>query len=71
MDGEAGLVSAERWSYHYFMRDEDQQGDPNLYSEECYAKSLNKVVCTGSYIFFKYSFVDTPLNTLNSYLFLL
>lgn len=67
MDGEAGLVSAERWSYHYFMRDEDQQGDPNLYSEEYHAKSLNKVVCAGSYIFF----VGTPVNTLNSYLFLL
>lgn len=54
MDGEAGLVSAERWSYHYFMRDEDQQGDPNLYSEEYHAKSLNKVVCTGSYIFLRF-----------------
>lgn len=46
MDVEAGLVSAEPWSYHYFMRDEDQLGDPNLYSEEYHAKTLNKVVCT-------------------------
>lgn len=46
----AGAVSAERWSHQYFMRDEDELRDPVLYSEDNHARSLNKVVCTGSNI---------------------
>lgn len=59
----AGVVSAEYWSYQYFIRDQDQLGDTELYSEEYHARSLNKVVCTGSKISNNFFFLGLPFNT--------